>query len=117
MTKAPLSLWLIAITYIALEVWTFSQGPSLAVATRTAISLVLFYFLLRGSRAAGYILALCMAGAALICFYAVVVFSAPASIIFGVAGVVLSGLASYVIFSPTVRAFQASAVAQPPSSA
>jgi hypothetical protein len=108
MKKAPLSLWLIAISYLALEVWTFFNEPSVDVVVRLILSIVLLYFLLKGSRIAGYIFAACCFGAGLIGFYAATVLTSPLSFLFGSIGAGCFALSGYILFSPSIRAFQES---------
>ena len=116
MKRAPLPLSITAIAYVAFEAWTLFSEPSATVAVRFVLTLVLFYFVLRGSRAAGFVLAACSAGAALVSAYAVAKFPMPYSIWFGVAGLVCAALTTYVLFSPAVRKFQSSR-GSPPAAA
>lgn len=106
MTKRPpLPLIITAVAYLGFEVWTLYTEHTVTVATRLALSLILFYFVLRGSRAAGLVLAVLCIATALVCVWGITV--APQLLgLFAVSGILALCLAAYLFFSPTVRAFQ-----------
>lgn len=117
MKRPPLALIVAAVAYLgylaALLVLDFTP----VVAGRLAVSTVLFFFVLRGSRIAGNILAvLCGLSALVLLVAAVATFSANATgaIMFSIIAGLLALFAAYLFFSPTVRVFQTEAL--PPSS-
>ena len=107
--KPPLPLVVAAILYLACLAWMLMVDLSPVVAGRLAISAILFFFVFRGSRVAGNILAiLCALSALVLLVAAVATFSTGTlgAVLFTVMAGLLMAFAAYLFFSPAVRAFQ-----------
>ena len=113
MKKPPIALIIVAVVYLGYLAVLLALDFNLVVAGRLVISAVLFYFVLRGSRLAGNILAaLCALSALVLLVAAVATFSANtmAALIFTLIAGVLGLFAAYLFYSPSVRAFQVRAL-------
>ena len=113
MKRPPLALTIAAVAYLGYLAVLLVLDFTPVVAGRLAISTVLFFFVLRGSRIAGNILAvLCGLSAAVLLVAAVATFSANATgaIMFTVIAALLAVFAGYLFFSPAIRTFQAKAL-------
>jgi hypothetical protein len=111
----PLPLIVAAVVYLGYEAWSLAVTPTGVAAGRLAISAVLFFFVLRGSRIAARVLAVLTGLSALILLVAAVATftSNPSG---AIAFTVIAGLlvlfAAYVWVSSKVRAFQERASAK-----
>mgnify|MGYP003576112129 CR=1 FL=1 len=109
MKKPPVALVVAAIAYLGYLVVLLLLDFTPVVAGRLAVSSVLFFFVLRGSRLAGNILAvLCGLSALVLLVAAIATISTNVSsgIVFTVVAGFLLLFAGYMIRSPSVRAFQ-----------
>lgn len=109
MKKPPVALIASATAYLGYLVVLLVLDFTPVVAGRLAISAILFFFVLRGSRIAGNILAvLCGLGALTLLVAAVATFSANAmgAVMFTLIAALLALFAGYLFFSSEVRAFQ-----------
>ena len=107
--KAPLLLIVVTSTYLLYLLWMTITQFSPVVGGRLAISAVLIFLVLRGSRTAGNILAiLCAISAVVLVVAAVATFSTnpTAATIFVVMASLLIAFASYLFFSSAIRHFQ-----------
>ena len=107
--RPPLLLAVPLIITLAYEVWWLVTQPSAVTAGHSALYALLTFFVLRGRRAAGIAWAiLCFLGGLLFVFVATKV--APAGpnnpLWYWALAVLLLANAAYVVFSPSVRAFQ-----------
>ncbi len=108
-SKPPLPLVIIAIVYLAYLAGLLATGFTAVVAGRFALSTLLFFFLFRGSRTAGNILAVLSAMSAIVLLVAAVATfptAALGAVLFTIIAGLLSAFAAYLVFSPAVRAFQ-----------
>lgn len=108
-SKPPLLLVIVAILYLAYLAWMLVVDFTPVVAGRLVISALLFFFVFRGSRVAGNILAiLCALSALVLLVAAVATFSTGAlgAVLFTVIAGLLAAFAAYLFFSPAVRVFQ-----------
>ncbi len=106
--KPPILLVGFAAAYLAYELWVLIPDFTLAAAVRLVLTVVLFFFVFRGSRIAGNILAIITAITALMPLVAAVAIfgtNLQASAVLTVFAGLLLALAAY-FFSPDVRAFQ-----------
>jgi len=105
----PLPLILAAVLYLGYEAWSLSVTPTAVAAGRLALSALLFFFVLRGSRIAARIMSILTGLSALILLVAAVatfrVNAAGASAFTVMAGL-LALFAVYVWTSPKIRDFQ-----------
>jgi hypothetical protein len=111
--RPPLLLILAAFAYLAYLAWQLINDFTPVVAGRLALSLVLFFFVFRGSRVAGNILAiLCTISAVILLVAAVATFTANTlgAILFTMIASLLAAFAAYLFFSPAIRAFQGKAL-------
>jgi len=107
--KPPLLLVVAAVVYLAYLAWMLVADFTPVVAGRFAISVLLFFFVFRGSRVAGNILAiLCALSALVLLVAAVATFSTATlgAVLFTIIAGLLAAFAAYLFFSPAVRAFQ-----------
>ncbi|MFC4728956.1 hypothetical protein [Coralloluteibacterium thermophilus] len=107
--KPPLILVVAAVAYMAYLAWLLMVNFAPVVLGRFALSGLLFFFVLRGSRVAGNILAvLCGLSALIILADIIAVFpvSPGAAAQFGIIAGLLAAFSAYLFFSPGVRAFQ-----------
>ena len=107
--KPPFPVIGVTVAYLASELWELATEPSFTVAIRLSLSVLLFYFVLRGSRVAGNILAVLCLLSVPICIYAAVAFwryLPKEASLFALASVFLLAFAAYMFFSPAVRRFQ-----------
>jgi len=114
MKRPPNLLAIGCALYLLLEVWLLASQPSATVAIRFAITVTLFFFVLRGSRAAGIVWAICNLLAGLFSGYIVITYASSHPSFagwFALAGVVAFANSAYLIFNPSVRSFQAKPVA------
>lgn len=112
--RPPLLIVAAAGVYLLYLVWQMVTDFMPVTGGRFLISVVLFFFVFRGSRVAGNILAfLSAASAAVLLVAAVAIFKDDAenAIGFTVFASLLLAFAAYVFFSPKVRVFQSSATA------
>ena len=113
MNRPPWVLIIATVGYVGYLVVLLVLDFTPVVAGRLGISLVLFFFVLRGSRIAGNILAvLCGLSALVLLVAAGATFSANAAgaIMFTIIAGLLGLFAGYLFFSPAIRAFQAKAL-------
>jgi hypothetical protein len=113
MKKPPLALIIAAVAYLGYLAVLLALDFTPIVAGRLAVSAILFFFVLRGSRIAGNILAvLCGLSALVLLVAAVATFStnAMSSVAFTVIAGLLAAFAGYLFFSPAVRVFQSKAL-------
>ena len=107
--RPPLLLAVPLIISLAYEVWWLVTQPSGVIAGHFALNALLTFFVLRGSRAAGIIWAILSFLSGLL-FVFVAVKVAPAGpnnpLWYWALAVLLFANAAYVVFSPSVRAFQ-----------
>ena len=108
-TRPPLLLAVPLVITLAFELWWLVTQPSVVTAGHSALYALLAFFVLRGSRTAGIIWALLsFLGGLLFVFVAVQV--APAGpnnpLWYWALAVLLLANAAYVVFNPSVRAFQ-----------
>lgn len=112
MKKPPLLLAIFAVAYLAFLAWQIAADFQPIVLGRLVVALILFFFVFRGSRVAGNILAVLCAISALIALVAAIAtFSANAlsgALLTITAGLLLM-FAAYLFFSSAVRAFQGKA--------
>lgn len=109
MKKPPLLLALFAITYLAFITWQIVADFQPVLLGRLAVTLVLFFFVFRGSRVAGNILAvLCAITALVLLVAAIATFTAnaPNAMSLTIIAGLLLAFAAYLFFSPAVREFQ-----------
>lgn len=107
--KPPLLLVIAAVAYLAYLAWMLIVDFSTVVAGRLAISAILFFFVFRGSRVAGNILAiLCGLSALVLLVAAIATFSKATlgAVLFTLIAGLLVAFAAYLFFSPAVRTFQ-----------
>lgn len=107
--RAPLPLILVAVAYLSYLAWQLIVDFTPTVAGRAALSGVLFFFVLRGSRIAGNLLAFFCALSALMLLMAAVssfTTNTKGAVMFTLIAGLLLAFVSYVFFSPAVRAFQ-----------
>ena len=107
--KPPLLLTLAAATYLAYLAFLLATDFKVVVAGRFIFSAVLLFFVLRGSRIAGNILAiLCAISALILLVAAVATFktNAQGAVIFTVVAGLLLAFSAYLLFGPSIRAFQ-----------
>ena len=112
--RPPLLIVAAAGVYLLYLVWQMATDFLPVTAGRFLISVVLFFFVFRGSRVAGNILAfLSAASAALLLVAALASFKEDVkdAITLTVFAAPLLAFAAYVFFSPKVRAFQRGATA------
>jgi len=117
MKRPPLLLALFAIAYLAFVVWQIVADFQPVVLGRLAVTLFLFYFVFRGSRIAGNILAvLCAITALVLLVAAMATFNANAlgAVLLTITAGLLLAFTAYLFFSPAVRKFQGKA---PPADA
>jgi len=113
MKRPPLLLALFAIAYLAFLVWQIAADYQPVILGRLAITLVLFFFVFRGSRVAGNILAILFSITALVLLVAAIAtFNANAlsAILPTITSGLLLAFAAYLFFSPAVRRFQGKAL-------
>ncbi|SDU91394.1 hypothetical protein [Pseudomonas mucidolens] len=111
--RPPLPIVAVAIAYFFYLVWQMVTEFMPVTAGRFAVSVALFFFVFRGSRAAGNTLAfLCAVSAVmlLVSTVASIKENVKEAIALTVFAVSLLAFAAYVFFSPKVRAFQRNAV-------
>ena len=116
MKKPPVALIVAAVAYLGYLAVLLALDFTPVVAGRLAISAILFFFVLRGSRVAGNILAvLCGLSALALLVAAVATFSANpmGAITFTVIAGFLAVFAGYLFLSPAVRSFQGKALPAP----
>lgn len=109
MKKPPIALVISAVAYLGYLGVQLALDFTPVIAGRLAVSVILFFFVLRGSRIAGNILAvLCGLSALVLLVAAIATFSANAmeAIAFTVIAGLLALFAGYLFFSPAVRSFQ-----------
>ena len=105
--KPPALLAIPAVSYLLFEVWLMATKAENSL--RLLLSVILVLFLLRGSRVAGIIWGLlCFIGGILIAYITATKLSAGFRLtpLLWLAAILSIGNAGYVLFSPTVRAFQ-----------
>ena len=112
MKKTPMAIVIAAVAYLGYLAVQLALDFTPVIAGRLAISVILFFFVLRGSRIAGNILAvLCGLSALVLSAAAIARYSANAAeaITFTVIAGLLAAFAGYLFFSPAVRTFQGKA--------
>lgn len=117
MKRPPALLALFAIAYLAFIVWQIYAAYQPVLLGRLAVTLFLFFFVFRGSRVAGNILAaLCVISALVILVAAIATFNANAigAVLLAIVAGLLLAFSAYMFFSPAVRKFQCKVV--PPTS-
>ncbi|MGQ4584759.1 hypothetical protein [Lysobacter sp. F60174L2] len=113
MNKPPVALVAPAVAYLGYLAVMLVLDFTPVVAGRLAISAILFFFVLRGSRIAGNILAvLCGLSALVLLVAAVATFpeNPMGAITFTLIAGLLAVFAGYLFFSPAVRVFQGKAL-------
>jgi hypothetical protein len=113
MKRPPVLLAVATISYLAYLAWLLISDFTPVVAGRLGLSAVLIFFVLRGSRVAGNILAvLCALSSLVLLVAAVATFSANAlgAVVFTLISGLLAAFSAYLFFSPTIRAFQGKAL-------
>ncbi|WP_454846095.1 hypothetical protein [Pseudomonas farris] len=116
--RPPLLIVAVAGAYFLYLAWRLVTDFMPVTAGRFVISIVLFFFVFRGSRAAGNILAFLSALTALLLLVAAVSsFSAnvKGAVVFTAFAGLLLAFAAYVFLSPKVLAFQRSARSAAPT--
>lgn len=116
MKKPPLPLSLYLISYLAFLAWQLYAAYRPILLGRLVVTLVLFFFVARGSRVAGNILAiLFFMGALMLLVNAIAIFNVNA--INALWATIAAGLflmfSAYLFFSPAVRAFQRKEISTP----
>jgi hypothetical protein len=114
--KPPVLLILVAVAYLGYLGWLAIAAFTPVVAVRLALSVALFFFVLRGSRVAGNILSVLSALSALLLLVAAFnTFAAnvTTAVLFMVAAGLLSAFSAYLFLSPTVRTFQGKVIGAP----
>lgn len=109
MKKPPLLLTVFAIAYLAFIAWQIAADYRPVLLGRLAVTLVLFFFVFRGSRVAGNILAILCAITALVLFVAAIAtFSTNTSsaVLLTITAGLLIAFSAYLFFSPAIRKFQ-----------
>ena len=117
MKKPALALIVSAVAYLGYLAILLALDFTPVVAGRLAISALLLFFVLRGSRIAGNILAvLCGLGALVLLVAAVATFPANpmGAILFTVIMGLLAVFAGYLFFSKSIRVFQGKALPAAP---
>ncbi|WP_428556063.1 hypothetical protein [Pseudomonas edaphica] len=112
--RPPLPIIAVAVAYLLYLIWQLVTDFVPVIAGRFGVSVILFYFIFRGSRVAGYILALlCVVSAMPLLVGAIASINGnlKGAITLTVFASPLLALAAYVLFSPKVRAFQRNAAA------
>lgn len=113
MKRPPFLLALFAFAYLAFITWQICAAFEPVLLGRLAVTLVLFFFVFRGSRVAGNILAiLCAITALLLLVAAITTFNAntiSASLLTIIAALLLA-FSAYLFFSSSVRKFQGKAL-------
>lgn len=105
--RPPLILIAVAVAYVGYLGWQLLITFSPIVATRLGLSVVLFYFVLRGHRQAGNLLGLlCAISAIILIAGAYSASNANAAIVFTTLAALLSAFSAYLFFSRRVRTFQ-----------
>lgn len=110
--RPPLPIVVVAVAYFIYLVWQMVTDFIPVTAGRFVISAILFFFVFRGSRVAGNILAfLCAVSAVMLLVAAVASIkgNVNSAIVITVFACSLLAFAAYVFVNPTVRAFQRSA--------
>lgn len=110
MKRPPNLLLSGCILYLLLEIWLLAREPSTTVAVRFMLTLILFFFVLRGSRTAGVIWGICNLLGALAAGYfafALAKSSAVVAMLFALGALLTLANAAYLFFSSNVRSFQA----------
>ena len=104
------------IAYVLYELSLLVAQPTATIAVRLTLALVLFYFVLRGSRGAGILWGtLCLVGG-LMAMYGAIAFPTVrgnGAEWLAFFGVILLANAAYLYFSPAVRKFQAGPTMSP----
>ena len=112
-SRPPLLLTVAVLAYLAYLGFMLSVDFSPTIAVRFALSALLIFFVLRGSRIAGNILAILCALSALVLLVAAVATitsAAAAAIAFTLIAGLLLAFCVYLLRSPAVRAFQTKAM-------
>jgi hypothetical protein len=112
-SRPPVLLIVAAVAYLAYLAWQLVVDFTPVVAGRFALSAVLFFFVFRGSRSAGNILAvLCAISALVLLVAAVATFTSNAvgAVLFTVIAGLLLAFSAYLFFSPAMRTFQGKAL-------
>ena len=112
--KPPVLLILVVVAYLAYLAFLLITGFTPIVAGRFALSVLLFFFVLRGSRTAGNVLALLSTISAIVLLIAALAtFSTNylAAVVFAIIAALLLAFSAYLFFSPSVRAFQGRTIA------
>ena len=112
MKRPPLLLAVFAIAYLAFIAWQIAADFQPVILGRLAVTLVLFFFVFRGNRVAGNILAvLCSITALVLLVAAIATFTANAlgALLLTVIAGLLLAFAAHLFFSPAVREFQGKA--------
>jgi len=113
MKRPPLLLALFAIAYLAFIAWQIYAAYQPVILGRLGVTLVLFFFVFRGSRAAGNILAiLCSITALVLLVAAIATFNANtiSAVLLSITAGFLLAFSAYLFFSPAVRTFQGKAL-------
>ena len=111
-SRPPLLLAIAAAAYLAYLVFLLATDFKPVVAGRFVFSAVLLFFVLRGSRIAGNIMAiLCAISALILLVAAVATFqtNAQGAVIFTVIAGLLLAFSAYLFFGPSIRTFQGKA--------
>ena len=110
--RPPALLIVAAVVYLGYLGWELAVNFTPVVAGRFALSALLFFFVLRGSRVGGNVLAiLCAISALALLVAAIAAFNANAlgAILFTVMAGLLLAFAAYLFFGSAVRSFQGEA--------
>ena len=117
--KPPLLLVVVLCAYLAYLLWLTVTQFSPVVGGRLAISALLVFFVLRGSRTAGTILAvLCGISGLILVVAAIATFNSnpTESVVFCIVAGLTFTFSSYLLFSKAVRQFQTSPTPLPETS-
>ncbi len=109
MKKPPLALIIATVLYLGYLAILLILNLSPIVAGRLVFSIVLFFFVLRGNRIAGNILAtLCSLSSLILLIAAIATISnnTMGGVLFTIIAGLLALFASYLFFSSEIRAFQ-----------
>ena len=113
MKRPPLLLALFAIAYLVFIAWQIYAAYQPVLLGRLGVTLLLFFFVFRGSRVAGNILAiLCAITALVLLVAAIATFNANtiSAVLLSIAAGLLLAFSAYLFFGPAVRAFQGKAL-------
>ena len=113
MKRPPFLLVIYTIAYLAFPLWEIAADYEPATLGRLVIDLVLLFFVFRGSRFAGNILAVfCAITTLVLLIVAIAIFNAdtPDAVLLAINSGLILAFATYLFFSPAVRKFQGKAL-------